>query len=95
VTYSSKNIAILGAGLLGRMLAFELANTGCQVSVYDKGSPQSPQSAAFVAAAMLAPLAESVSTEDSIVRMGYYSLKRWPKILDLLDEDVFFQQKAP
>lgn len=94
MTYSSKNIAILGAGLLGRMLAFELANTGCQVSVYDKGSPQSPQSAAFVAAAMLAPLAESVSTEDSIVRMGYYSLKRWPKILDLLDEDVFFQQKG-
>ena len=90
----SKNIAILGAGLLGRLLAVELANAGCQVSVYDKGSPQNPQSAAFVAAAMLAPLAESVSTEESIVRMGYYSLDRWPKILNILQEDVFFQQKG-
>jgi len=94
VTPSRKNIAILGAGLLGRLLAVELANAGCRVSVYDKSSPQSPKSAAFVAAAMLAPLAESVSTEESIVRMGYYSLNRWPQILDLLGEDVFFQQKG-
>ncbi|BDW11007.1 cytochrome c biogenesis protein CcdA [Polynucleobacter sp. SHI8] len=94
MTPSRKNIAILGAGLLGRLLAVELANAGCQVSVYDKSSPQSPQSAAFVAAAMLAPLAESVSTEESIVRMGYYSLVRWPKILKLLKEDVFFQQNG-
>ena len=94
MTPSSKNIAILGAGLLGRLLAVELVNAGCQVSVYDKSSSQNPQSAAFVAAAMLAPLAESVSTEESIVRMGYYSLDRWPQILDLLDEDVFFQQKG-
>jgi glycine oxidase len=94
VTPSRKNIAILGAGLLGRLLSVELANAGCQVSVYDKSSSQNPQSAAFVAAAMLAPLAESVSTEESIVRIGYYSLDRWPQILDLLDEDVFFQQKG-
>ncbi len=94
MTPSRKNIAILGAGLLGRLLSVELANAGCQVSVYDKSSSQNPQSAAFVAAAMLAPLAESVSTEESIVRIGYYSLDRWPQILDLLDEDVFFQQKG-
>ena len=94
MTPSRKNIAILGAGLLGRLLAVELANAGCQVSVYDKSSSQNPQSAAFVAAAMLAPLAESVSTEESIVKMGYYSLKRWPQILHMLDEDVFFQQNG-
>jgi glycine oxidase len=94
VTPSPKNIAILGAGLLGRLLAVELANAGCQVSVYDKSSSQNPQSAAFVAAAMLAPLAESVSTEESIVRLGYYSLDRWSQILNLLGEDVFFQQKG-
>ena len=94
MTPSRKNIAILGAGLLGRLLAVELVNAGCQVSVYDKSSSQNPQSAAFVAAAMLAPLAESVSTEESIVRMGYYSLDRWAQILNLLGEDVFFQQKG-
>jgi len=94
VTPSRKNIAILGAGVLGRLLAVELAHAGCQVSVYDKSSHQNPQSAAFVAAAMLAPLAESISTEESIVRMGYYSLDRWPQILDLLGEDVFFQQNG-
>ena len=91
---SSKNIAILGAGLLGRLLAVELANAGCRVNVYDKSMPQIPQSAAFVAAAMLAPLAESISTEASVVRMGYYSLKRWPQILKCLEEDVLFQQNG-
>ena len=90
--YHPKKIAIIGAGLVGRLLALELAKTGYELHVFEKSSHQSPHSAAFIAAAMLAPLAESVSTEASIVRMGYYSLKRWPEILCQLEQSVFFQQ---
>jgi glycine oxidase len=94
VNSSQKSIAILGAGLLGRLLALELAKVNCKVHVYDRYSIDNPRSAAFVAAAMLAPLAESVSTERSIVEMGYYSLQRWPMILQQLEKNVFFQQKG-
>ena len=87
-----KNIAILGAGLVGRLLAFELSKINSSIHVYDKSPLQTPQSAAFIAAAMLAPLAESVSTEASIVKMGYYSLSRWPEIIHELNDEVFFQQ---
>jgi glycine oxidase len=91
---TSKKIAILGAGLLGRYLAVSLSREACQVSVFEKGSENGVGSAAYVAASMLAPLAEAVGTEPSIVRMGYYSLPRWSAIIDSMTSPVFFQQKG-
>jgi len=91
---ATKKIAILGAGLLGRLLAYELARIGCRVAVFEKNTATHSDAAAYIAAAMLAPLAESVSTETNIVEMGYYSLKRWPSILAGLEQSVFFQQEG-
>lgn len=85
---------ILGAGLLGRLLAYQLASMGHQVAIYDKGDAQGLGSAARAAAAMLAPLAESVITEPSVVKMGHYGLTRWRELLRNLDEPVFFQQEG-
>ena len=73
--------AILGAGLMGRLLAVSLARAGCRVELFDAGGPQADGSAARVAAAMLAPLAESAVAPPSIVRMGHYGLTRWPELL--------------
>ena len=64
------NIVILGAGLMGRLLAVTLARTGHQLQVFDAGGPQALNSAARAAAAMLAPLAESAVAEDAVVKMG-------------------------
>ena len=86
------SFVILGAGLMGRLLAVELARQGHRIDIYDAGSPAAETSAARVAAAMLAPLAESVITERGVVRMGHYGLARWPKMLAALSEPVFFQQ---
>ncbi len=86
------SFAILGAGLMGRLLAVELARQGHQVDIYDAGSPAAENSAATVAAAMLAPLAESAITEPGVVRMGHHALTRWPQLLAGLAEPVFFQQ---
>ena len=85
---------ILGAGLMGRLLACELARIGHAVSLYDAGGPDGNLSAARVAAAMLAPLAESAVAEAPIVRMGQYALARWPQLLATLPEPVFFQQEG-
>ena len=87
-----KNYAIVGAGLLGRLLAIKLVHAGAKVELFDQGGPAAEHSAARVAASMLAPLAESAITEANVVQMGLYSLARWPSILAKLTEPVFFQQ---
>ncbi|RZJ56384.1 MAG: FAD-binding oxidoreductase, partial [Acidovorax sp.] len=89
---SPSSFAILGAGLMGRLLAVQLARQGHRVDIYDAGSPAAEGSAATVAAAMLAPLAESAITEPGVVRMGHHALTRWPQLLAPLAEPVFFQQ---
>ncbi len=85
---------ILGAGLMGRLLAVSLARAGHQVTVYEAQDASGQGSAARVAAAMLAPLAESSVTEPGVVRMGMHALARWPQLLAQLPAPVFFQQNG-
>lgn len=77
---------------MGRLLTVELARQGHRVDIYDAGGPAAEHSAATVAAAMLAPLAESAITEPGVVRMGHHALTRWPQLLASLAQPVFFQQ---
>ena len=79
---------------MGRMLAVALAQRGAQVNLFEKGSASADLSAARIAAAMLAPLAESAITEDNVVRMGVHSLPRWKEVIEDLSTPVFFQQKG-
>ncbi|MES2587154.1 MAG: FAD-dependent oxidoreductase [Pseudomonadota bacterium] len=90
--FSSGKYAIVGAGLMGRLLAVALAKRGAQVELFEKGSSDARDSAARIAAAMLAPLAESAITEDNVVRMGVHSLPRWKQLIDELAKPVYFQQ---
>jgi glycine oxidase len=91
-SFSQSKFAIVGGGLMGRLLAVALAQRGSQVDLFDKGDSNAHGSAARVAAAMLAPLAESVITEDCVVRMGIHSLPRWKELISDLSTPVFFQQ---
>ena len=85
---------VLGAGLMGRLLANALAQLGHQVVVHEAQGPDAQGAAARVAAAMLAPLAESAITELPVVRMGQHGLKRWPELIAGLPAPVFFQQNG-
>ncbi|NBY05244.1 MAG: FAD-dependent oxidoreductase [Betaproteobacteria bacterium] len=85
---------VLGAGLMGRLLAHTLALEGHRVEVYEAQQSDAQGAAARVAAAMLAPLAESAITELSVVRMGQHALLRWPELLARLPRPVFFQQNG-
>lgn len=87
-------IVILGAGLMGRLLACQLARAGHSLELFDAGGPDALNSAARAAAAMLAPLAESAITETSVVQMGVHALKRWPELIAQLDAPVNFQQEG-
>lgn len=86
------DVVVLGAGLMGRLLALSLARQGARVQVHDAHGPEATHSAARAAAAMLAPLAESAITELPVVRMGLHGLRRWPELLATLPAPVYFQQ---
>ncbi len=83
---------VLGAGLMGRLMAHALARHGCTVALYDAQGPGGEGAAAHVAAAMLAPLAESAIAPIPIVRMGRHGLARWQALLATLPVPVFFQR---
>ncbi|KAA1150391.1 FAD-dependent oxidoreductase [Pseudoalteromonas fuliginea] len=87
------NIAVVGFGLAGRLAALELSKLH-HVTVFEADDEQTPNSAGKVAAAMLAPLAESVLCEVDLALMGLDSMKRWPGIIAELESDVFFQQQG-
>ena len=79
-----KTIAIAGAGLLGRLLAWQLQKAGIQVTLFEAGSftpdtPQSNRAAAFTAAGMVAPLSEAVVSDANVYRMGIFALQQWPR----------------
>lgn len=91
-SFSNGKYAIVGAGLMGRLLAVALAKRGARVELFEKGGSDATNAAARIAAAMIAPLAESAITEDNVVRMGVHSLPRWKQLIDELAKPVYFQQ---
>ncbi len=58
---ASGDVAIVGAGIIGLSIAFELASRGAAVRVYDTAEPA--RAASWAAAGMLAPLTESLPDE--------------------------------
>jgi glycine oxidase len=91
-TQTCANIVVIGAGLVGRLVALSLVNQGHQVTLIDKDNKQGHQSAAYAAAGLLTPLGEAMHAQPNIVEMGFESLKLWPKILAQLDGYTYFQQ---
>lgn len=86
------NIAIIGAGLVGRLLALSLLREKHNITLFDKDTKLAHNSAAYAAAGLLTPLGESLHCEPNIVKMGFESLHIWPKLLASLDEHTIFQQ---
>ncbi len=95
------NIAIVGAGLMGRLLALSLLRNehsqdkqpeSITITLFDKDNKLAHNSAAYAAAGLLTPLGESLHCEPNIVNMGFESLRLWPSLLDSLDEHTIFQQ---
>ena len=79
-------IAIAGAGLAGRLLAWTLSRAGHRVEVFDASPGPGPAfdaqgAAAFSAAGMLSPLAEQEQGGSEIAALGWRSLALWPAIV--------------
>jgi glycine oxidase len=74
-------IAVAGAGLLGRLLAFHLARSGNRVEVFDPAPHAEARGAAgWTAAGMLCPVAELQCADEHVFQLGLRSLALWPRI---------------
>jgi len=76
------NIAIVGAGLLGRVVALNLLrDKEYTITLFNKDSKEGVTSAGFTAAGMLAPFAELETAESIIFEHGRRSMKLWGGLL--------------
>ncbi len=93
-----QTVAIVGAGLFGRLLALQLSRpqyaVGYQTSLYERDGLEAQASAGYAAAAMLAPLAEAFAANPLVLRLGMASPEQWPVLLKQLPSEVFFQRRG-
>lgn len=82
-----KHAAIAGAGLVGRLLAWQLARAGWQVTLFDQAARTERSSAAHVAAAMLSPLAERATADAEVFTLAQRAMVLWPDWLQALEQD--------
>src|ERR1700685_1481157 len=85
------DLAIVGGGLLGRCLAWRASKAGARVALYDAASSRGEDSAAWVAAGMIAPTTEAIDADSQIASMGEHSLRLWPRWLAELGLPVFYR----
>lgn len=78
-------IGIVGAGLVGRLMALALLLKGAEIDLFDQSS-NSENSCAFVAAGMLSPICESILTSATLMNLGLDSLTLWMSVQKLLKE---------
>lgn len=88
------SIAVVGAGLMGRLAALQLHRRGFAVTLFEKGDKSGESSAARAAAGLLTPLGESLCSEPWVVEMGFKSIELWPQLLQGLEKWVYFQQQG-
>ena len=79
-------IAIIGAGLIGRLTALKLISAGHDITVLEAQSFDHTHSAGSISAAMVSPLSESVHTTPEMTNLGFRSYQMWPSLLDELRE---------
>lgn len=71
--------AVVGAGIVGRLLAWRLSRRACHVTLFDSSPLRSEGSCAFASAGMLTPYAEVGTAMSDVVELGLASLSLWPE----------------
>jgi glycine oxidase len=83
--------AILGAGIMGRLLTYELVNAGWQVSLFDQDDEHGHKSCSMAAAGLLATCVELEKSNSVIYDLGLEALlEHWPRIINHLDNSIYF-----
>jgi glycine oxidase len=88
------DVAIVGGGLLGRLLAWRTALSGLGVALYDANDRLGDKAAAWVAGGMVTPQAEAADADPELVAMGWRSLSLWPEWLSGLSTHVHYSDSG-
>ncbi len=80
-----KHIAIVGGGIIGLSIGWQLLRRDVKVSLYERDT--CGRHASRVAAGMLAPYAEVGFEDVELMKFGEESLRLYPRFLDELSED--------
>ncbi|WHT19940.1 glycine oxidase ThiO [Crossiella sp. CA-258035] len=72
----SKAVVVVGGGVIGLSIAWQLATAGFAVRVVD---PAPGTGSSWVAGGMLAPVTEAWPGEEDLLALGAASLRRWPE----------------
>jgi glycine oxidase len=86
------NIAIVGVGLVGRVLALNLLKQGHTLTLFDEDEAYGELSAGITAAGMLALFAELETAESVIFEKGKRSIFLWKELLAQVGIPDAYQQ---
>ncbi len=81
----SKRVVIIGGGIIGLGIGWQLAKAGCHVSIYERD--QAGRGASWAAAGMLSPLAEVNFDERALRQIGLTSSQMYPEWVRELEAD--------
>ncbi len=82
-------ICIIGAGILGRLIALDLLNRGADITVIDKNLDNT---CSMVAAGLLSATSELDRADPFIFHLGKESITtHWPRIVKQLEEPLCFK----
>ncbi|RKU27793.1 glycine oxidase ThiO [Candidatus Poribacteria bacterium] len=81
-----KKIIIIGGGVIGLGIGWQLAKAGASVRIYERS--EAGRAASWAAAGMLAPLAEAHTEESALLKLGCESLARYPQWVRELEADA-------
>ncbi|MFI5731445.1 glycine oxidase ThiO [Kribbella sp. NPDC051587] len=79
----TSDVVVIGGGLIGLAIAWQLATDGLQVSVCD---PTPGAQTSIVAAGMLAPVTEVEYGEDDLLALNLAGVEAWPGFAARLEE---------
>jgi len=85
----SHSIAIVGAGVLGRLLTLAFDRKGWNVTLYDRGDRSGSGSCSWSAAGMIAPYISMKESEQTATVLGEYAIEQWPTWLETLSSPVY------
>lgn len=80
---SSRQVAIVGGGIIGLGIGWELARAGGAVTICER--QRAGRAASWAAAGMLSPLVEAQVVEEDLVRLGLASAALYPEWVEELE----------
>jgi glycine oxidase len=80
-----ENVAVIGGGIIGLSVAWQLARRGRPVTVFDRA--EAGKGASWAAAGMLAPVSEFGFENEDFLDFGQRSMEVFPRFLDELAAD--------